>query len=149
MGMGFGANFVVAIQEVDVARIVGKPLMKKYNEALDALEAAGGGRDEFARDIFYSMAGDSLDKGIPEQVKAHDEALALYEKIRSVFQKKTGIELLLGFHDQEEEGDRYDDISGAFWHLDFTDCFPASKQFTALRKKCKKRIGINHFVTFG
>ena len=146
MGMGYAGAFAVVLEEEDLLRIIPKEL-EAFNKAkadFDAFENSPGFA-AFATAKDHNDNVQDVPESQPELVKL-DKA---FTKLLAAFKKQTGIKLWLGYHDQEEEGDRYDDISGAYWSLDFADSFPPSKALKTLKKKCKKYVGIQHFVTFG
>lgn len=136
MGMGYAGNFAVTMEEKDLAEIVPAEF-KTFDNARKAL---GNMFEEFARQV--SMDDVQNEEGIPEMLEA-------YNTLRTAFKDKTGIALYLGYHNQEDDGDRYDDLCGVYWSLDFSDCFPASPAFVNLKKVAKEYVGIQHFVTFG
>lgn len=137
MGMGYGGNFSVVIQESDLKKVVPAAFKRFATARADMLDDY----EEFAQLV-------SNDDKMNPEVHGVKEMEAAYAALQAAFKKATGIGLYLNYH-SEDDGDRYDDVNGIFWSLSFDDCYPESKQFKTLRKKCKKYAGIHHFVTFG
>jgi len=148
MGMGYGGGFAVVIDEKDVAKTTRKEF-QAYQNAAKVFTDTDGDLGNFARDVDFGQPGDSVDAGIPAQVEAHKKLLAAYDALQKAFKRKTGITLYVGYHNADEEGDRYDEVDGLFWALEFSDCYPASKEFKKLRKGCKEECEIKHYVTLG
>lgn len=152
MSMGFSGNFAVVIAEKIVSKAVPaeyKAFQKELRK-LDGFLCVRRSPDKkdmnaaFAEFVAAFVAWDyaELDEGAPiEQFKKCRAAL---DALADAFKKATGIGLYVDFH-YEENGDTYDEVSGAFWSLDFDDCFPASKALQALRKTAKE-VRIKHFV---
>lgn len=61
-----------------------------------------------------------------------DVALELFEKFVKEFRIKYGLNIELDYHDQEDEGDRYDDLDGAFFCLDFHEVYTLTPQASVL-----------------
>ena len=59
------------------------------------------------------------------------------------FNKKTDLTLFLNYHDSSDEGDRYDDINGAFWEVD------GVWQMTPAAEKLRDKIRREGYVIFG
>jgi hypothetical protein len=52
----------------------------------------------------------------------------------------------LGFHDKDEQGDRYDDVNGYYWWVDNVyQKTPQAKKFEKLGHAIERKF----FVTFG
>lgn len=139
MSMGYGSVFVDAI-EVDALESICKDA---YNKLIDALlegteyvdEYCDADMQSFAKDIEYHEVGEDR----PEY--------AAYQNLIDAFEKETNLTMGLGFHDQDETGDRYDDIDGAFFWIDgMYDLTPAGK---ALKDRCGEDVGRKFFVQFG
>ena len=102
MGMGFGSNHADCIENKTLIKLF--PM--EYRALTAALKKTGKTLDELAH---YIIDDDIKDDG-PEM-----EAL---ESLADAFAKKyDGLTLHLEFHDQENLGDRYDEVSGAYWSI--------------------------------
>jgi hypothetical protein len=66
----------------------------------------------------------------------------LYAKLLDTFNKNTGLELFLCYHD-EDDGDVYDEINGHFWHVE------GVYQMTEAGEKFHDVIERKFYVTFG
>jgi len=137
MGMGYAGNFAVTIEEKDLA----KQVPAEFKTFDNARKALGNMFEEFARQV-------SLDDVDKDEAGFAEMQLA-YEILCEAFKAKAGIGLCLGFHNQDDEGDRYDDIGGVYWSLFFDHCFTYTPAYLKLKKACKGEIRIQHFVTFG
>jgi hypothetical protein len=127
MGMGYGANLVDIVN----SDFVKKTCPKEY-KVLEALieEDEMGGMDGFAQECRFE------DYQTDEQEQA-------VKNLQNTFEKKTGLSIVLSYHDQQDEGDRYDEIDGAFWAvLNVWEMSDAGK-------KNKKHLEQRSFVTFG
>ena len=77
-----------------------------------------------------------------------DKIQETWERLQKDFAKKTGLELDLGFHDADEEGDRYDDINGYFFSVgEIWQKTPAARRLE--KKYGKNSVDRKFFVTFG
>jgi len=150
MGMGYAGNFSVVIEDSDLKKLCPRAFAN-YEKALSVMSTLMGYEiiDEFAYAVNLDDEWENYDKKNPEQVKAYKKLIESLDTLRYSFHQKTGINLYLGFHNQEDDGDRYDDLSGPYWSLCFSDCFPESVKYKKLKKMCKKYVGIQHYVTFG
>ena len=95
------------------------------------------------------MGWDEMDdtEGIAE--KTTDRISALYIKLKDAFERETnGLTLWLCYHN-EDEGDRYDDVRGAFWTVG--GMYVMSEQGKALNDKVGRgnQVQTNFYVTFG
>jgi hypothetical protein len=127
MSMGCGANYADVIENGTVEKM----FPKKYKAFMEALKKANLSFDEFAQEI--SPNDESL---LPEITKT-------FNVLKSAFDKKTGLELCLGFHDSANQGDIYDDVSGGYFSVD------GMYQYTPAGKKMGKVVNRRFFVTYG
>lgn len=137
MGMGFGANSADVMDWKEI-----KKICPKESRALQrALDKAEVDRETFCQCIQHS------EWGFTDLANDSDEVLKIesaWDVLFVAFKKKTGgLELVPMFHDHEDSGDRYDDVSGGFFHVDGVyDYTPAGKKF-------KDKIQRKMWVTFG
>ena len=124
--MGHAANYADIIDQSFVEETCGLEV-GAFLGALDNVEVR---LEEFARDAQYDMSdyGDEVDQSYDELIKK--------------FKKATGLTLYLGYHDPDE-GDRYDDINGVFWHVE------GVYKKTKAGEKYNDKITRCFYVTFG
>jgi len=126
MGMGYGADYADIVEESFLQTTC--PLeFKELDKLLNKHEIDW---EEFAREAMYG------EYDIEEIEKA-------FVKLQNKFEKDTGLELLIGFHDQHDEGDRYDEVNGVYWHVG------GVYELTEAGKKFEENINRKMFVTFG
>ena len=127
MGMGYAAAQVEEVKEELIKQVAGK----EYDELIKAIEAEDDMTiGDFAQEARYE--------------EYFTETLEnLYNKLVKKFNKETGLELYIGYHDAEAEGSRYDDIDGVYW------CVGGVYQLTPAGKKYEKFIETKNFVNFG
>ena len=123
MGMGYGANYADTVTTKFVEKIVGKKLFKAFNTAF---------HDEHA-----------TIQDLSDDMSEYPETAKTYQAVCDTFKKKTGLGLELHEHNSADEGDRYDDVDGPFWQVDFV------WQKTKAGKKYDKEIARCHYVTYG
>lgn len=63
--------------------------------------------------------------------------------LREAFTKKTGLTLYLGFHNSSDEGDRYDEVKGAYWGVG------GMYELTKAGKEMDKYVDRRMFVQYG
>jgi hypothetical protein len=127
MGMGYGANYVDVVEESFIEEIVGKNLIEECRKLLAVADISA-----FIRYFDY---GDESDNA--------PELINVYENIICKFNKITGLDVGLGYHDKNEDGDRYDDVNGWYWWVE------GVYQLTPIGEKYKDKIERKFFVTFG
>lgn len=145
MSSGYGANYADVIDENNIRKIPGcgkllNELHACFNDAQKTLFTDCDIHfDKFAMDIAHEY------DNIPEEL--FRQAERIYQELQHVFNKQTGLELYLGYHDSDNDGDCYDDVNGSYWCV--AGCYTVSKCYA----KSKSRFGINiprlHFVTYG
>jgi len=130
MGMGYAGSYADVISEEGVKEVC----PKEYQALMDAMvgippiEAMDF--DELAQQAEYN------------EIENKDAEQAL-EVLKEAFDKKTGLALSIGYHDADEQGDRYDDINGGFW------CVGGMYELTKAGKKFEKYVQRKMFVSFG
>ena len=127
MGMGMSGAYADAIEDDKL-----KALFPKEHAGLLAACAAGkiglGGLAEGLRD--------------EEELPGPRNAL---DALRGAFGKRfSGLTLSLEYHDQENQGDRYDEVDGAYWAID--GLYVLSK---GARKLGAKNFERKFFVNYG
>lgn len=130
MGMGYSANFAETVEQ----DFVKQTCPKEFENFMDALDKDENiTLEEFAKNVSFDENDNKSD------------VFKSYEKLTESFKAKTGLNLYLGFHDQENDGDRYDDLSGTFWYLDFDEVYKLSVAAHKIAGKISRR----YFVTLG
>ena len=128
MGMGYGANFAEVIEQEDLEKLV----PKEFNEFLNVCDEDDTSFDEVAERIQQ----DDFDN---ISVKVQEK----YLKLCAAFKRKTKLTLELNYHNSEDQGDRYDDVSGHYWSVD------GLYQLSPAGKKLSKIVKRKFFVTYG
>ena len=108
MSMGYASNFADMITPDAIRKL----FPKEYADLEEAIEYSNHAvLDGVAQAI---QAGDMSKKD-----KGDKAILKALKALQSAFAAKfPGLALELGFHNQEDEGDRYDEVDGAYWHVD-------------------------------
>jgi hypothetical protein len=138
MGMGYSANFGCVVGYNDIRSICGEEfdLLEKLLEELDS------NMEELARHMDWDMDLDELEQ------EGYDKLMIAFEEVLKKFKEATGLELILRCHDQSDNGDRYDDVDGAFFEVSFDEVF----ELTSKAKRAEE-LGINirleQWVTYG
>jgi len=134
MGMGYSANEIYTVKEEFVKEIC----PKEFDTFMLELENDNVELDDFA-------IHDALETIISREANDNETMshTVAYVELCSAFKEKTGLSLEVMYHNQEEVGDRYDDVSGIIWVVG--DVY----QYTPAGEKYKKQIERKGFVTFG
>lgn len=155
MGMGYAPAFVVEIDKVDLE----KTGLKSYKEFLNMVEESGMDFDQIAQIIEevereYGIDGGTDSPYIEELCDNYgirnDEYVDIakaFINFRDEFNQKYGLSINCGYHDVSERGDRYDDIDGGFFYLDFGEIYELSDKAKMLQKDVPFQI--SQFVVFG
>jgi hypothetical protein len=134
MGMGYAGNVADVIDSNDLNNIT-KGLV---NELEALFEGKDFSMDDFAQDVEFDY--DNID-----DEDLWNKAEKLYHGIQAVFRGKTGLEVNLRFHSQDDNGDRYDGVNGLYWDVDgFYEISPAGKRLKEIAN-----VERQFFVTFG
>ena len=129
MGMGYGAAIADTIEQDFVKEVCSK----EFDALLEALDKNPDiTLEDFARSIVEEEENDST-KGIHRA----------YKDLIAEFEKKTGLFLFIGYHDSENDGDRYDEVDGVYWNVENV------YQYTPSGEKYKEKITRHFFVQFG
>jgi len=148
MGMGYGAGYADVVEE----SFIKKHNPSEFKAFMAAIERAHISLDEAAKAIEYDdqdllcesiqnvWEGKSNEKEIKGLIKEIDKA---WTSLRRTFNRKTGLSLDMGFHDKDNEGDRYDDINGYYF------CVGNVWIRTRPGQKYARNISRKMFVTYG
>jgi hypothetical protein len=139
MGMGYGAGYAYVISQNKIKQVC--PI--EYKAFFKEMKKSEVSLDSFAQ---FVDQGREL-----EQFTDYDEAsevqgrlVDLWTALQTAFHKKSnGLTLELGFHDSDNEGDRYDDINGTYFSVG------GMYQLTKAGKKFQRSVKQQFFVTFG
>ena len=129
MGMGYGANFAYTISIENMRKFFPNEMAKLEKE----IEEEDKDLDYFFRyvdefeDAPVMLALKKLQKAFEDFTRVGDECLTPYP----------------AFHDSVEEGDRYDDVDGAFFDID------GAEKLTEPAKKFADYLEKSFWVTFG
>ncbi len=152
MGMGYVACSEWVISNEKVKEIVSN----EYDKFIKVLLNNDISIEEFAMEAQFIdeiIAGlKDLKKALPDDVVWDDfcsEAGLAYEELIKAFKDKTDIRIYLKYHDQEVDGDRYDEVDGAFFVLDWNDMYQLTPEAKALiGNDVSDDIIVSHWVYF-
>lgn len=132
MSMGNSACFAEVIEPKNIRRILGKEdgrkltsfirLFNKWEEAEGAsclIEFLTDGNDNAVSDP------DGKDLG---------KLRSLWTEITGKVKDKTGLDLDVGFHDSDSEGDSYDEVDGLYFEFSHAQLYQPTPKFKALKK---------------
>lgn len=141
MSMGYGAGYADVISLNKVKQVC--PV--EYKAFFKELKVSKVKLDSFAQFIDTSCELDLAHIEDEDQAVATQEKLTeLYEALQTAFHKKSGgLQLNLGFHDSDNEGDTYDEVNGAYF------CVGGMYQLTPAGKKFNRSVKRKFFVTYG
>jgi hypothetical protein len=134
MGMGHNAAFAETVEE-DFVKQTCPTEFQSFIDALDEID--GITIEHFARDLMNSLIDDSED--------GYRNLISRYDELCSDFCKKTGIIIFLSYHDSSNDGDRYDEVDGHFWCLDYDCVYQKTPAAIALGDKITRKF----YVQFG
>lgn len=137
MGMGYGANITVVIEQEEISKLG----LSSFLRLFALLEQHEVELDELASCIRHD---DSLD-GLEEEQE--EEIFKAYEAFQEEFQQATGVGIELCYHSQSDHGDKYDQVDGGYFALDWHDVYQMTPQAKALKEKV--HFEDQFFVTYG
>lgn len=145
MGMGYGSNIVDVVEEDFVKEIC----LEEFNTFVTALEKNEQDKESDIYEAITDIVSFAMIVAYEITISkdANDDETSPYEKtyidLCLAFEERTGLSLDLGYHDLENDGDRYDDVDGAFWVVGNV------YQLTEAGKKYEDKIQKSGYVTFG
>ncbi len=142
MGMGYAGSSALTLSDEQVAKAVGAELYQKFT---DALEACPLGESELFR---YDFDMDDHNDLSDEDRALVEACMEAYEAVCKAFKKATKIPISRAYHDTENDGDRYDDISGGYWDVDHSSIYTKTKKAKDMEKLIGEVTWAN-FVNFG
>jgi hypothetical protein len=128
MGMEYYANVAETVEQ----DFVEKTCPKEFETFIDALDQD----NEVTLESF-------ADRADTDDNEKNTEFFKEYEALQKAFKKKIGLDLYVGYHDRQEDGDG--DIDGVYWYLDFNDVY----EMTPAAKKIADKISRQSYVTCG
>lgn len=134
MGMGYAGAFVIKVEHKDLWNTE----LESFKKFIRTLEDKEITLDEFASYIEYEY----MDKAM------NDTELA-YRQFVEDFHNEFGIGIFLGYHDSLNHGDRYDEVTGHYFGLNFGDIYQKTNRAKRLEETLGKNLKISQFVTFG
>lgn len=140
MGMGHGANYADVIEFKNVKEICPEEMGNLITAIHESVEWEGDlsdngmdAIDSWGNTVYFNE----------EDGEVWKEAKAAYEELQSAFKEKTGLELYISYHDSDERGDCYDDVTGVYFYVD------GMYQMTIAGETMKDKVERKMFVTFG
>jgi len=128
MSMGYCGSKVNTISEENIKKFC----QEKYDNLISFIHEVELDLEEFARN---ARNGD---------LESYDDKIKnAYKELQKDFQDKTGLEIYIGYHNSEEEGDKYDEVDGIFWEV------IGVYKYTPAGKKMKDYIEEKSYVVFG
>ena len=138
MGMGYGANTSYVIKNEDVKHICSKEygrieeLLKKYNVSFENLA--------------FSIRFDA-NLEVDEDIYQED-IFATYDELQKKFMLKTGLRITIDYHSSSEDGDRYDEVDGGFFVVEWLDVVQLSPSAQKLKENGVD-LQLKQWVTYG
>ena len=124
MSMGYAGSYADVVDET----FVNETCPKEYHKLVSMINADGDTMDGFALKV--------------QQEEVDAEIFDAFMNLVNAFELKTKLSLNLGYQD-EDHGDSYDDVRGAYWVVD------GVYQKTRAGKKYSDKIQRAFFVNFG
>lgn len=135
MGMGYAAAFANVVDE-NVVKDICPDEFERF-ESLLKEEAEGV-------DCTIGQIAISLDFGDVDDLS--EELVKAYEILCGKFEQETDLSLGIGYHNSQEQGSRYDEVSGLFWWIDGVFILSeAAKRF----KGAGYDFTVRNYVQFG
>jgi len=107
MGMGYCASFADVIEIEDLKKV------GKIKELLAELEETLG-----KHDVSFDTLAEEVSRDIDEiEEEVYEELSLIVKQICKEFKDKTGLSLEIEYHNSDDDGDRYDEVSGGFWRI--------------------------------
>jgi len=129
MSSGYGAAYADCVEQ----KFVKRTCAKEFKAFIKEIDDEGN--------VDFDFVANQFNFEPVEEVP--DPIVRAYRALCEAFKNKTGLALNLGFHDQHDDGDRYDDINGAYWWVD------GVYQRTPAGEKYKDDIQRCSFVQYG
>lgn len=138
MGMGYSAAFAEVIEE----KAIQKTCPQEFKAFQDLLSKYDVSLADLYRNTEFQEPLVGRDKDDDEQVEK--DLTAAYKALKEAFDKSSGLDLALGFHDAQDTGDRYDDVDGAYWWVDgMYQLSPAGKNMNHTLPESSSSCSVN------
>ena len=139
--MGYGGYFAVVVEEADIERL-SLTSYRLFKITMNKLE------DELSEyDFFYILGmGDVTGHYHISDTKINN-LVKSWDNFQDEFKAKTGIDIMLNYHNSEEDGDRYDEVEGLFFELDFRQVYQLSTEAKELMKSVP--FDIRTYIHYG
>jgi hypothetical protein len=138
MGMGYCACFEWIASEDSVK----KACEEEYGIVDKLLDKHEVSWEDLARAIRYDDVIDDLEDN------ESDEIYFAYNQIVKRFKEQTDLTLELGYHNKDDDGDRYDELDGYFFVVTFSEVY----ELTSVGKRAKEQgidIKVRTYVSYG
>lgn len=129
MAMGYSANVAIVISEDELMEM-GLSSYRLLRKMMEKLEDSYSDYDIF--DILVMSGPDSYAEVSQEDL---NRLVNIYESFLEEFKEATGIGVYLNYHDSHANGDRYDEVDGMFFELEFNDIYEIKPTVIKARKK--------------
>lgn len=140
MGMGYGANWTLAVDEEALSK------SQDYQNFIAVLKKNKADKDSFAQFYAFDSGFENAD-GEELDLKAQDEIMDVYRKFQSEFKEKFGITIDVGYHSKDDHGDRYDEVDGAYFEVEFDDVYEMTPKAKAFKEEFP--FEAKYFVHYG
>jgi len=141
MPSGYSANHAWVIKWDKVKELIPNET-KQLEEILETIDSD---INDFCRNYDWGILENFISE-IEDDKKAEeilDKIQEIWNDLKEKFHEVTGLELDVNYHDQEDEGDIYDDVDGGFFTVD------GVTQLTEAGKKYEKDLTESYWVNFG
>ena len=91
----------------------------------------------------YDYSWDQIGQEAHHEQFEVDEIKEAYEELQQAFYVATGLKVYAHYHNHEDEGDRYDEVNGLYFHVE------GVYQLSPAGERNKDKIERKFFVTFG
>ena len=124
--MGYGAAYGDVIEQESIQELC----PQEWAAFQDAMAESG-------IELFGVYSAERMGEEIPVEVKQ------AFDKLLNTFRMVTELSLFLNYHNSAEDGDRYDDVDGAFWEVE------GMYQLTPAGQKMRNKVSRKFWVNFG
>lgn len=139
MGMGYIAAFDIVVEKKELEKLNMKTLQSLFN----TLKKYAVSLEDLARALYYN---DALGLENEEEEKEIFNALYAFQE---EFKALTNMNIYLNYHNSSDDGDRYDQVDGAYFALDFVEVYELTSNAKRLKQIQDVDFDIKSFVVFG
>jgi len=134
MSYGASANYADVIEDKSVAKLCPKEWKQLQAEMLNVED----GTHENIQDAYQVLARfERQEEDISKEVEK------AYVLLKKAFERKTGLSIIMEYHDCDECGDRYDEVRCAYWAVG------GMYELTEAGKEIGDLVERKMFVTYG